>query len=482
MRPEPGARPPYDRAAPAAGPENGAGSDPHPAVRVSEVLGALSFALDLTEGQPFGHALRSCLIGMHIARALDLPMSDRRDLYYAALLKDVGCSSNAARVYELFGGDERTVKHDLKRVDWTNYFIAARYAMAHAVPGSSWFARARRVAALAGSGTRVAHEIVEMRCARGGQVIRSLGFGPRVEDTVMALDEHWDGHGRPRGLKGNQIPLLARILSLAQTVEVFSAVDGPRDALAVARARRGTWFDPMLVSACEPLEKDIGIWCGLDDWGMQRAVREVEPGDAALLAGAGTLDRLATGFAAVVDAKSPFTARHSARVTEFALRVAGVLGLPAAEQADLKRAALLHDLGKLSVPNSILDKPAPLSGQEWEIMRLHPYFTQRILDRVEGFQDLAFVASSHHERLDGRGYFRGLRDDQVPLGARILAVADIYEALTAERPYRPALAPEAALKIMERDRAVALSADCLDALARSIESATIVEPTAYHVA
>ena len=440
-----------------------------PSIRVSEVLGALSFALDLTEGQPFGHALRTCLIGMRIAERLDLPILDRRDLYYASLLKDVGCSSNAARVYELFGGDDRAVKQALRRLDWSHFFIAARHAMAHAAPGSSWFDRARRVAMLAGAGTKVAHEIVETRCQRGSEVIRNLGFGSRVEEIVVSLDEHWDGHGRPRGLQGNEIPLLTRILSLAQTVEVFAAVDGPWEALSAARSRRGTWFDPMLVTTCDGLETQIHEWCEMDDWGLQKAVREVEPGDAALLAGSGTLDRLARGFAKVVDAKSPFTARHSERVTEFALLIAAELGLPAADNPGLERAGLLHDLGKLSVSNSILDKAGKLSAQEWEVMRLHPYYTQRILDRVRGFEDLAFVASSHHERLDGRGYFRGLKGDQIPLGAQILAVADIYEALTAERPYRPALAPEQALGIMERDRGVGLNAECLDALKSSLE-------------
>jgi HD-GYP domain-containing protein (c-di-GMP phosphodiesterase class II) len=166
----------------------------------------------------------------------------------------------------------------------------------------------------------------------------------------------------------------------------------------------------------------------------------------------------------VVDAKSPYTAHHSRRVTEFVVKIADHMGLPAGEIVDLQRAALLHDLGKLSVPNSVLDKPGPLTSSEWETMRLHPYYTQRILDRVRAFQNLAYVSSSHHERLDGRGYFRGLKGSQVPFGARILAVADVYEALTSERPYRPALAPEEAFSTMERDRNTGLASDCMDAL------------------
>ena len=439
------------------------------AVAVSEVLGALSFALDLTEGQPLGHALRSCLIGSRLGETIGLPLQERRDLYYALLLKDVGCSSNAARVFELFGGDERVAKRDLKRVDWSRYFEAAGYAMSHAAPGASWLERARKVASIAGAGPRAARELVEARCQRGGAICRDLGFGPAVADAVAALDEHWNGRGQPRGLKGGQIPVLARIMGLAQTLEVFSVLEGPDAAIAVARTRRGTWFDPTLVEAAEDLRHDLAHWRALDEWRLQEEVKRVEPGDAVLLAGPGALDRIASAFAAVVDAKSPFTADHSRRVTDFVVRIADFMGLDANEIVELRRSALLHDLGKLTVPNSVLDKPGPLSAEEWEMVRLHPYYTQRILDRVRGFQSLAFVASSHHERLDGRGYFRGLRASQIPSGTRILTVADIYEALTSERPYRHALAPEEALATMERDRGVGLESDCYDALARVVE-------------
>jgi putative nucleotidyltransferase with HDIG domain len=464
-QPHPGPRRGLNDLAPAAPAPARRGTE---SVRVSELLSALSFALDLTEGQPFGHSLRTTLIGMRLGELFDLSLQERRDLYYALLLKDVGCSSNAARVHELFGGDDRTAKHDLKRVDWANYLKAAHYALAHAAPGAGWFERAKRVVAVANRGPRAALEMVEARCTRGAAIVSQLGFGATVAQAVAALDEHWDGHGHPRGLRGQEIPLQARIMGLAQTVEVFAAIDGARAGLEVARRRRGSWFEPAMVAALEHMERDLAAWCSLNDWELQEAVQAVEPGDAALLAGPGTLDRIAHGFASVVDAKSPYTANHSMRVTEIALAVAESLGFGKEDLADLRRAALLHDLGKLSVSNAILDKPGPLTAQEWEVMRLHPYYTQRILDRITGFEDLAFVASSHHERLDGRGYYRGLRGAQLPLGARILAVSDIFEALTADRPYRPALPQETALKIMSRDRRIGLCDDCFEALSRSV--------------
>jgi HD-GYP domain-containing protein (c-di-GMP phosphodiesterase class II) len=440
-------------------------------VGVSEVLAALSFALDLTEGQPFGHSLRSCLIGMSIAGKIGLPLQERRDLYYALLLKDVGCSSNAARIHELFGGDDRLAKRDLKTVDWSRSFEAAQYALAHVAPGRSWLERMRRVARLAGRGPRAARELVRARCARGSQIVKDLGFGPAVSDAVMSIDEHWNGRGEPRGLRRGEIPILGRIIGIAQTLEVFSVHESPAAAVAMARARRGSWFDPTLVEAAIAIEPEMTKWAALDDRGLQEAVRPVEPGDAVLLAGSGALDRIAAAFAAVVDAKSPFTADHSRRVTDLVVRIAETLGMSEDQRTQLRRAALLHDLGKLSVPNSVLDKPGALTAQEWETVRLHPYYTQRILERVRGFQSLAIVASSHHERLDGKGYFRGLRGDQVPHGARILMVADIFDALTSERPYRPAMTTEVALSMLERDRGTGVADDCYEALVKVVEDA-----------
>jgi putative nucleotidyltransferase with HDIG domain len=461
------------RSADDAGVSFSARSQPHSeVVRVSDVLGALSFALDLTEGQPMGHSLRTCLIGMELASRVSLTLPESRDLYYALLMKDVGCSSNSARIFELFGGDDRSAQHALRLVDWGNYFRAMQFSVALVAPGASWFERACRVASLARKGSSLATELVETRSHRGAEIVRSLGFGHPVADAVRCADEHWDGSGHPRGMSGAEIPILARIIGLAQVLEVYAMVDGPAAALKVAHDRCRHWFDPNLVDACTGLEPLLAEGAAMEEEALSRAVRDREPGGAALLAGVGTLDRIAYGFAEIVDAKSPYTASHSLRVTQLALRIAERMGHDAHALADLKRAALLHDIGKLSVPNSILDKPAPLSADEWDIVRLHPYYTQRILEQIRGLEGLAFVAASHHERLDGRGYFRGLRGDQIPMGAQLLATADIYDALSAPRPYRPALPKEMVLRLMEKDRGVGLHGDCLDALAQIAEEET----------
>ena len=439
-------------------------------VRVSEVLAALSFALDLTEGQTLGHSLRTCLIGMRISERLGLPVDERRDLFYALLLKDAGCSSHAAQVFALLGGGERGERGGASRVDWVSYLKAARFGLAHIANGASWFERARRIAAFARFGPRVANELVETRSSRGAEIVSRLGFGPSVANAVRAVDEHWDGSGQPKGLSGEQIPLLARIICLAQALEVYTVLDGAGAAMGVAIQRGGKWFDPQLVAFAVEYEHELNRLRALDGAALKSEAQDVEPGDTALLAGPGALDRIALGFAEVVDAKSPFTAEHSYRMSDLALRIAQRLGYDRSGLASLRRAALLHDIGKLSVPNSILDKPGPLTAEEWEVVRLHPYYTQRILLHIRGFKQIAHVAAAHHERLDGRGYYRGLKAAQVPLGAQILATADMYDALTAERPYRPALPEETALRILERDRDTGVSGACLDALSTALES------------
>jgi HD-GYP domain-containing protein (c-di-GMP phosphodiesterase class II) len=439
------------------------------AVRVSEVLAALSFALDLAESQPMGHALRTCLIGMRIAERLDLGLGSRRDLYYALLLKDMGGSSRSAGVFALFGGDDREAMHGLRRVDPTRRFGVARVAMALDAPGRSWLARARRAAALVGRGPSAAQDLAEARSIHGGELVERMGLGARVAAAVRALDERWDGSGRPDGLVSGQVPMLARVVAVAQALESNATAGGAALALQVVRARSGRWFDPTVVEASRGMEPFLTEACALGGRALHEAVAEAEPGGAALIAGPGTLDRIAQGFADAVDAKSPFTAEHSRRVTAQALRIARHLGFERAALDDLRRAALLHDIGKLSLPNAILDKPGPLTADEWDAVRMHPYYTQRVLEHVRGFERLARIAGAHHERLDGHGYHRGLRATALLPESRVLAVADVYDALTSERPYRPALPDPVALRLMEKDRGTGLCPEAFDALVDLLE-------------
>jgi putative nucleotidyltransferase with HDIG domain len=427
-------------------------------VRLSEVIGALSHALDITEGQPRGHAERTCLIGMRLAEMLDMPAADRSSLFYALLLKDAGCSSNAAKVAELYGADDAQVKRDRKTTDHLQAAQSLKHLWRATSPGRP-LEKASRLRALVRHGSGGSRALTALRCERGARIARLAGLGDITATAIRHLDEHWDGNGYPTGAAGEAISLGGRILCLAQTMEVFWQGGGPRAAIDVARERRGTWFDPALVDLAVRLEHDDAFWTEL-------AAGEVgghEPVDRVVFAGDDHLDRIAQAFAQVVDAKSPYTGQHSAGVTEIADGMAATLGMDATERRDLRRAALLHDIGKLGVSNRILDKPGKLDDAEWSAMRRHPDLTLSILTQVGAFADLAEVAANHHERLDGRGYGRGLTAEQLDLPSRLLAVADVAEALTAERPYRGAMPADDALAIMRRDAGTSLDACAFEA-------------------
>jgi HD-GYP domain-containing protein (c-di-GMP phosphodiesterase class II) len=430
-------------------------------VRLSEILAALSHALDLTEGQPRGHSERTCLIAMRIAEHLDLDDATCSSLFHAALLKDAGCSSNAAKVAALYGADDAGVKRDRKTTDHLRPAESLRHLVRAAAPGGSPLAKARQLRMLVAHGSSGSRALTELRCERGANVARSVGLDEVSAQAIRHLDEHWDGRGYPESLAGEAISLCGRILCLAQTAEVFwQDGGGAASACAVARERRGTWFDPAVADALCAVEGDHLFWASLHT----PAISALEPPDRALYADDDRLDRVSEAFAGIVDAKSPYTGRHSDGVADIAVRLGAELGLGALGLRALRRGGLLHDVGKLGVSNRILDKPGKLDDAEWVAMRRHPEWTLEILQRIPAFRALAVVAAAHHERLDGSGYPFGLTGAELELPARILAVADVAEALSAERPYREALAPDVVLQIMRRDAGTALDATVFSAL------------------
>jgi putative nucleotidyltransferase with HDIG domain len=440
---------------------------------MSELVAALTYALDLTEGQPPGHVLRSCLIGMRLGEELGLDPGPRAALFWALLLKDAGCSSNASRIYALLEADDQHVKQALKTVDWPRLPQRARYALRMAVPDRGMPARLRRVAWLARQGD-LQGQLVALRCERGAEIAQLLGLPDDTAAAIRALDEHWDGHGRPRGLRGEEIPLLARIMCLAQSVEVFHAVAGLTAAATMSRQRSGRWFDPSAVTALEPLLADRGFWwqLGAPPAELERQVAEHEPPDLVRVATGVEIDRLVAAFASIIDAKSPYTFHHSERVAELSVRLGAALGLRDDELHELRRAGLLHDIGKLALPNRILDHPGRLSTRDVARVREHPRHTARILGRVPVLSTVATTAAAHHERLDGSGYPDGLPGELLDRPTRILAVADVFDALSTDRPYRAALPHAEALAIVRQQAGRWLCADAAAALGRVLAEST----------
>jgi HD-GYP domain-containing protein (c-di-GMP phosphodiesterase class II) len=431
----------------------------------SVVIASLSRALDLAEGEPMGHAIRACWLGMQIAKWLELKPAERQDLFYALLLKDAGCSANAYSVTRWFHADDLTTKAELKVTDWGSQWRSLVFAIRQTAPSAPITRRMAQLVALGSRGASLANELVEVRCTKGAEMVRQLGWAEPAAIAVLNLDEHWNGSGRPRGLKGEEIPMLARIALLCQTVEIFWRRGGGRAAETVLRQRRGKWFDPVLVDLVLAHASSAKLWREMGAISHPEHVGHLDP-EPRVIPSSSLDDMIRIGevFAAVVDAKSPWTTTHSTRTAAIARLMAETMNFSTHEQDRVGLAGLLHDLGKLSVSNSILDKGGPLRPEEVEEMQRHPAITHEILSPLWPLDDVAEMAAAHHERLDGSGYHRHLRGPEMPHGAHILAVADVYEALTAHRPYRRGMDGDQALALLKKDQGSRLAGEPITAL------------------
>ncbi|WP_338609750.1 HD domain-containing phosphohydrolase [Pelagibacterium nitratireducens] len=436
-------------------------------IRLAEVLGALSRALDMTEGQPPGHCMRCCWTGVQVGRAMGMDEAALRDLYYALLLKDLGCSSNAARICELYLADDLTFKRDFKHLDGSLPQVL-RFVLSHTGAEAGLAERFRSVVNIMRNGGEIVTNLIETRCQRGAEIARQMRFSDTVAQAILDLDEQWNGGGKPLGKAGTDISLFSRIALLAQVVDVFFMSGGPEAAMTEITSRSGTWFDPAVVFAFSDVAADETFWAMLARDDIEQVVLDLEPGQEVQRADEGYLDDIARAFARVIDAKSPFTSGHSERVAVFSDLIAEEMGYNPARRRWLKRAALLHDIGKLGVSNSVLDKPGKLDDDEWVAMRDHSRLSEDILSRIGAFADLAVVAGAHHERLDGKGYPNGKTADELDLDTRIISTADVFDALTADRPYRAAMPVSKAMGILWEGAGASHDPLCIEALERAL--------------
>ncbi|MBC2776860.1 HD-GYP domain-containing protein [Parasphingopyxis marina] len=432
-------------------------------VSLAEILSAFSYALDLTEGQPEGHCVRSCWIGTRIGQALGLPENDLWELYYTLLMKDLGCSSNAARICELYLADDHRFKHDYKFVDG-NLGNVLKFVFTRTGTDAPFTRRVGAIANILKNGPEIARSLVETRCMRGADIARQLRFSDNVADGIAGLDEHWDGSGKPNGVAGDAIPLFSRVALLAQIVDIFWKANGREAACDEVKARTGSWFDPELCTAFLAIAGKDDFWTDLAAPDIEQQIFALEPAQQVTLVDEDYLDDIASAFGQVIDAKSPYTSGHSNRVGDYVDGICAHLGYADDRSRTLRRAAILHDIGKLGVSNLILDKPGKLDEEEWAIMRDHARHTTEILGRISIFEDMAAIAGAHHERLDGTGYPLGLDAVTISMDTRIISVCDFYDALVADRPYRGAMPREKALTIIKEEVGAAIDPRCFEAL------------------
>ncbi len=402
-------------------------------LRLAELVAALSLAVDLGLGQPMEHLLRSCMIALRLAEEIGLGEDERAVVYYVALLGWVGCHADAHEQAAWFG-DDIALKADRFPVDMVGA-ARASFVLRHLGSGGSALHRARLLGSLVASRGELARALESTHCRIAGSVAVGLGLGRAVDEALQQVFERWDGKGTPKGLTGERTAIASRLVQLALIVEYYRRLAGEQAAVEAAARRRGTQLDPTLVDRFRASAPRL--LAGLDTAPSWDQVIDSEPALRPTLEG-DRFERALEAISDLADLKSPFTTGHSRAVADLASAAARRSGFTDQRVHELRRAALLHDVGRLGVSNAIWEKPGALSGAELERMRMHPYYTLRMFSRAQALAGVAELASTHAERLDGSGYPRGLTAAALTPSARLLAVADVYRALVEPRPHRPA--------------------------------------------
>jgi HD-GYP domain-containing protein (c-di-GMP phosphodiesterase class II) len=408
-------------------------------VRLAEVLAALSLATDAGNGFPLEKSLRNAVIAVRLGERLGLAPAALSDVYYVALLRSIGCTAFSHETAALLGGDDLAFHALYEQLDPGHPAAFLRETVTGMGAWAPPAIRARSVARFLTVGARKGREATASACEVSVSLAHRLGLSPGVAEGLDQVYERFDGRGGPAGLRGEQVCLAARVTQLADIAAIAHLDGGERAARARVARRRGGHFDPALADAFAGCADEV--LAGLDDDDMLEAALAAEPPPRASFPRA-ELERFTAAFGDFADLKSPWTLGHSRRVG----RLAGDAAPGAKHRDALVLAGHLHDLGRAAVPNGIWDKPKALGAAEWERVRLHPYYTERILARTGALAPLAALAGAHHERLDGSGYHRGLAAAALTRPMRVLAAADAYAAMTADRPHRPALGAPAAAR------------------------------------
>jgi HD-GYP domain-containing protein (c-di-GMP phosphodiesterase class II) len=412
---------------------------------MGELVATLALAQDNAFGQPLESQLRSCLLAVWLGEAAGFERELRETIYWVALLRYVGCTGHAHEVATLFG-DEIAIRAQTLVHDAANPAEVMRDVLAFATAGRAPEEREQVVRMI----QEGAHEWAVHNFASGCEVaemlVRRLDFTPGVREALRFTFERWNGKGMPAGASGEEIPLAMRVVHLSHDMEALGRHYSPAEALEAARARRDRTYDPNLVD----LFVAHGGWFDrLDKLEPWDGVLDLEPEPHRTLEGA-ELDDALLVIADFIDLKSPYMAGHSRRCAQLAADAATLLGIDDGEISALRRAALVHEFGTTAIPNSIWDKPAPLTRAEFDRVELHPMLTEQMLRRSPALAVLNPIAATHHEKADGSGYHKCLRASAIDPGARILAAVDIYVALTTDRADRPAFSENYAATELRR--------------------------------
>lgn len=383
------------------------------------------------------------MLGVQIGRELSLSEEQLEELFYVTLLRHVGCTA-FSHEEGIVLGDDNAMRRNFTGIDSSRPAQVAATAFRTFGAGTGPLRRVRTLTAAILAADRLSMtRVVAAHCDASSRLAQQLGMADGVIDSLNHIFERWDGKGLPLGLKGDAIALSARVTHFSHTVVLETWRRGASGAREMVRRRAGSEFDPTLAQVF--LSQSAELMESVTADSVWDAVLATEPASGPWLP-ASRLDAIAQAFALFSDLKSPYTLGHCQSVARLAEASGRALTLGDVEVRSLRRAALLHHLGRVAIANGIWDKRGRLNAAEWERVRLYPYHTERIVFRLQALRPLATLAGSVQERLDGSGYHRGIPATLLSTEARVLAAADVYQAMTEDRPHRPALAPEVAAR------------------------------------
>ena len=418
-------------------------------VRTAELISALCLATDLGMAFPFEHGLHTTLIAMRLAGKLSIDRRTASETYYACLLSHAGCTTEAHVAAEVFGGSLTTSFNPLMYGSGREVLRGLLRALPD--PGSPALVRTAQTARRFPRMARETRPALSAGCEVAGMLADRVGAPASVRGLLAYLTDRWDGKGPLRRARGEQMPLPMRIVHVATDAAFQRLLGGPEHAARLVRERAGHAFDPE-VARClaEDATEVLALEGSASAWDEVLALEPPPP----LVLEAHAVDRAFVAMGSFADLISPYLAGHSAGVAELAGAAARRRGIDSAGVTAIRRAGLLHDLGRVAVSARIWQKPGPLTADEWEQVRLHPYHTERVLSRSPFLSALSPIAGAHHERLDGSGYHRGATGADLTIAARLLAAADAYHAMTEPRPHREPLPPERAAQVLAEEASV----------------------------
>jgi len=416
-------------------------------LRLAEILAALSLATDLANAFPIEKALRNCLLAVQLGQRLGINGQALSDVYYFSLLRSIGCTSYA---YEeaLAVGDDQNFRNAFAGLDSADRTDVLRRALSRLGEQAGPVGRARAIGGFLAHAPRLVEGMAAANCEAGSRLAERLSLSSGVRTALAELHERWDGAGIPGHLAGQELSVAARIGVFCHDVTVHGATATHQEVRQMVRGRAGGEHDPAVATAF--LSASDELLNGIEAGSVWDAALAAEPEPRPWIP-ASRLDEVTRAFADFADLKSPYTLGHSSGVADLAESAIKRLGATDTEAASIRRAGQLHDLGRVSVSNAVWDRRGALSPADWERVRLHPYYSERLLDRSPVLRPYARLAGAHHERLDSSGYHRGSPAALLPRAVRVLAAADAFHAMIVRRPHRAALGATMASRQLQRE-------------------------------